>query len=763
MDAIGQKTLVQGLRSPVEIIIDRWGVPHIYADNAQDLFFAQGYQSARDRLWQMDIWRRRGLGQLAEVFGAPYIDQDATARLLLYRGETDTEWAHYGADARDRITAFVRGINAHVVEVRAGTVTLPPEFVPFDYLPSLWEPEDILRIRAGGRHDNAREEVMRSVTIAAYGLEAERLRKPLSNGHVLTVPEGLDLDDIDAQLLAGFEQFMGFLSAGDKRLVDGSNNWVLSGSRTQTGRPILANDPHREMTLPGLRYICHLNAPGINVIGATEPYRPGISSGHNESVAFGFTIFPCDQEDLYVYELDDAGRYLYAGEWLAFETIEETFAVRGAAAEVRTLRFSRHGPVIAERPDRKRAFGLRAAWLSPGAVPYLKANLRLIDCTTADAVREVIGEWASPGLNFVFADIEGNIGIQSGGLVPARPNWDGLMPVPGDGRYEWNGFVPVSELLGQTNPEAGWVGSANQYNVPAPIAARYPISLEVEPIHRYLRLAEILDLAEGHGVADSLWLQFDVVSRPAQTLVGLLADTAFANPALESARRLLLDWDCTLGADSRAAALFEVWWRQHLLPRTMERHLAASGLADAKAAVAHILAHTDSSKTPQSWLDLVAQQFAEGGAAVLAETLEAALASLPDRQIPTWGDLHKSDMRHPLQAVLAGAGLLAADDLVAGPPSAIPGDGDTLNNTGFGAGWTQRIGASVRFVHDVGAWDNSLAMNTPGQSGVPGSAHFNDLYQDWLGERAFPLVFGREAVSAAAEQRMLLEPGEAAR
>lgn len=408
---------VAGITSIVEVMIDRWGVPHIFANNEADLFFAQGYQAAQLRLWQLDMWRRRGLGLVSEILGDKYVEQDVIARLLLFRGNVDAEWSHYGENSRARITQFVAGVNAHIDRVLRHRDELPLEFVRLDYLPVRWQPEDILRIRAGGRHDNAREEVLRSVTLSKFGYEAELVRKPLSIDWKLQVPSGLNLEDIEADLLAPYEQFMAFMGAGQQHL-DGSNNWVISGSRCHGGRPLLANDPHRDMTLPTLRYLCHLNAPGIDVIGATEPHCPGIVIGHNRTVAFGLTIFPSDQEDLYVYNTNEAGsHYWYDGKWVEFTSLKEAFKVRDREPIVRTLQFSRHGPVVASRHERRKAYALRAAWLEPGAAPYLKGGLQFMDCKHVDHVRVVAKKWSAPSLNFVFADITGAVGIQSGGVI----------------------------------------------------------------------------------------------------------------------------------------------------------------------------------------------------------------------------------------------------------------------------------------------------------------------------------------------------------
>lgn len=754
---IDTRVNVQGVAGTIEILIDTWGVPHIYADSVGDLFFGQGYQAARLRLWQMDTWRRRGLGQVAEVLGEQYLNQDRMARLLLYRGDVAEEAKRYGPHAYGAVVSFVAGVNAYIDAVNLHPAELPPEFTALDYRPARWSVEDIFRIRAGGRHDNAREEIIRSVTLHRYGREAERLRKPLSSDWELRVPTGLDLAEIDEDVLTDFNQFMVFMSSADPHLPGGSNHWAVSAAKTATGRPILANDPHRDMSAPSLRYLCHLHGPGIDVIGGAEPYRPGITIGHNQDVAFGLTIFPCDQEDVYVYEANEDGtRYRYGDGWLECEVIEDEFAVKGRSPVKQRLMFTRHGPVVASHPDRRRAYGLRAAWLEPGGVPYFQANMRCMFAKSIDDVRDIAVASVSPGINMIFADRAGNIGLRPAGAVPRRPNWDGLLPVPGDGRYEWEGLLPIAELLDTVNPAEGWVGSGNQFNVPQAVEAGLPVCLEAEPNHRYNRIGQLLAAASKHSVADSQQLQMDVTSLPAIALTRLLNKYAFGNEEAEAARQVLAGWDGVLSADSRAAALFEFWWRRSLLPAAMRQHLVKHGSAEPDAAVAHIFKNTDSSKTPDAWLRLVEQASLEApGASLLEETLLSASRALRDSGATCWGDVHTLSLVHPLAKSLPAGSAFEAVTVV-GTAVRVGGDGDTVNNTGFRPDWSQRLGASLRIVYDVGAWDNCTAMAVPGQSGVPTDSHFGDLCGAWQTGQAFPLLFSRSAIEAATSNRILI-------
>src|SRR5215210_8287978 len=462
---------VSGPRAPVEILIDRWGVSHVYASSLYDASFAQGWV-ARDRLWQIDLWRRRGLGLLSEIFGPSFVEKDRAARLFLYRGEMRGEWLAYGSDTKRVATAFVSGVNEYVRLSREDPALLPEEFRLIGYLPSFWSPEDVARIRSHGLYQNLASEVKRVLVLRDFGPEVEALRKPLEPPRDVTVPGGLDLSLISADVLRVYElatepvEFADGQSSHAKGM-EGSNNWAISPGRTTAGRPILANDPHRAQSVPSLRYAIHLSAPGMDVIGAGEPTLPGVSIGHNGKIAFGLTIFSIDQEDLYAYETnpEDPSEYRYGGRWEPMEVEHQRIPLRdGEPAEVE-LRFTRYGPVIYQDYEENIAFAVRAAWLEPGMAPYL-GSVNYMRAADWEGFLAAMNRWGAPGENQVYADTDGNIGWKPAGLVPRRPNWDGLLPVPGDGSYEWDGFFNADELPVEFDPARGWVASANEMNLP---------------------------------------------------------------------------------------------------------------------------------------------------------------------------------------------------------------------------------------------------------------------------------------------------------
>ncbi|MGH3217956.1 MAG: penicillin acylase family protein [Streptosporangiaceae bacterium] len=766
-----ERFVVSGLGRPVEVVIDEWGVPHIFAESKADVFIAQGFNAARDRLFQIDLWRRRGLGQLAEVFGRKYAEQDRAARLFLYRGDMHAEWLAYGSGVKAIATAFVTGVNSYVSLCEARPELLPPEFRALGYMPARWSPEDVARIRSHGLFHNVEQEVARARTLAEYGSQVEDLRRRREPDAELAVPDGLDIGAIPPSVLQVYQlalspAILGGQAGPDTGAAQGSNNWVIAGSRTATGRPIVANDPHRSVSLPSLRYLAHLNCPGMNVIGAGEPALPGISVGHNERVAFGFTIFAIDQEDLYVYETAPGAphRYRYKDGWESMEVVRDEIHLAGSESIDIELRFTRHGPVIWEDPGNHRAFAVRAAWLEPGMAPYL-GSVEYMQAQSAEDFATALDRWGSPGENQVYADVDGRIGWQPAGLVPIRPNWDGTLPVPGDGRYEWAGFYDRDQLPSLRDPACGWIATANEMNLPADFPNRErTISYDWYPPYRYERIAEVLTKATDVTVQDCLRLQTDYASVPARRILKLLAGMTPADPRAQAGWNLLSGWDGREDPDSAAAALFEIWYRRHL-----RQTLLAAALrvllqpADVQQAVHAISPNEEVAGDPRSDLALL-ERIDRGELVVEQEALERSLADAvteatgllgDDISAWRWGSLHQAYLVHPAAPLLDPAPSWAT----LGP---LPrgGSGDTVSAAAYSGDFVQLVGATFRVVMDVGEWDNSVAMNSPGQSGNPESPHYADLFGQWAEDGAFPLVYSRREIEKHAAHRYVLVPEE---
>jgi penicillin amidase len=699
---------IPGLDQQVEILRDRWGVPHIYASTTHDLFFAQGYITAKDRLFQIDLWRRAGTGRLAEILGPSAIERDKLARAVNYRGDWTVEWSAYGPDTKAIVTAFTNGINAYI---RGLGTKLPSEFEMAGYSPALWTPEDCLSRVAGlTMTGNLMREVSHAEEIQRLGLERARKFIRLEPAIPLEIPKGLDLSTINRDIIAAYRETVGPVSLTTEQ---GSNNWVVDGTMTATGRPILANDPHRPVQLPSLRKTVHLVGPGWDAIGSGEPALPGIAIGHNENIAFGLTIVGIDQQDLYVETVNPANpaEYRYRGAWKKFDTEQQKLTVKGQGEKNITLRYTLHGPVIYEDPARQRAYVLRWAGSEPGTAGYL-AGLSLGRSNDWKEFRAAMSRYQVPSENLVYADTKGNIGWQVGGLTPIRDGWSGLLPVPGeDGRYEWKGFQKSDDLPFEFNPARHYIATANNNILPP----GYSIPLGYDgwalPF-RVMRIREMLSSGKKFDIADFERMQQDVTSLPARRFQQILKKW---NPdqGTRAAKIVdeILNWNGVLSMDSRPALIYEVWL----------------------------------SKLP------VAELGTEPDGPALKKSLDAVLLQIEqqfgaDPANWQWGKLHQLTLVHPLGKREFRLG-----------PVPRPGDANTVNATS-GADLQQTNGASWREILDVGDWDRSVMTNVPGESGDPSSKHYGDLLQDWAAGRYHPMPFSRHAVEAATEERILLRP-----
>lgn len=805
---------VPGLEQDAEIVIDNYGVPHIYAQTHYDAFFVQGFNAARDRLWQIDTWRRRGLGELAEVFGEAYVPQDRAARLFLYRGDMYSEWLAYGSDAKRIAESFSAGINAWLALLENNPELMPPEFALLDYAPTRWQADDIVRIRSHGLWRNVAREVQRAQAWCAGDQAYDELTKVLEPQWQTSVPEGLDpcsipdnvLDDyllatapvrFDSLNKQNSATVAATIAAGQAKALDtglGSNNWAIAPEKSTTGRPILADDPHRAHAVPSLRYIAHLSAPGLDVIGAGEPALPGLSIGHNKNIAFGLTIFPIDHEDLYVYQLaedplipkeisepepkpptdkaevaeptdaetapetateateisaeeppptpPDYRGYTYAGRFEAFRVITETIAVKDAEPVEVELRYTRHGPVVHSDDKTGRAFAVRAAWLEPGMAPYFGS----VEYMRANNWREFIAalnRWGAPSENQVYADIEGNIGYKPAGLFPKRTNFDGLLPVPGDGRYEWDGFWDMDVLPEEFNPPRNWVGTANSMSLPPDYDIdTYRVGFEWSAPWRYRRIQEVLSQPGKFKPENSLSLQRDYTSTLAKSVLEKMPEVLErgSNEPHAPALRYLQHWKGRLNPSSGPAALYAIWFYRHLTPQL------AAHLSDNKLTSMDSLAVVDKMTGAPEVIE-----------ASLASAWQEALALLGDNpKLWKWGTLHQIEFSHPLHELMDETNR----EQFGLPAFPRGGSANTANSTRFlPDDFTVKSGASFRMVLDVGKWDNAWMTNAPGQSGDPRSPFYANLLEGWATEKSFPLLYSRFQIERNAAQRIKLKAG----
>ena len=666
---------------------------------------------------------------------------------------------------------------------------MPFEFKKLNYTPEKWTPEDVVRIRSHALTGNLDSEVARARMACVGDLKSDQVRQRLEPPWETTIPDGLNpclprdvlkvftlaTQEVrftpESASLTAAQSFTPFGNSSIEARAE-SNNWVVSAARSSTGHAIMANDPHRVYLEPSLRYIVDLDSPTLHITGIGEPAIPGVAHGHNDWIAFGATYFGIDQQDLYVYELNPSNRneYKYKNRWESFHTIHEQIRVRNQHPVPVDLKFTRHGPVIYIEEEKNRAFAVRTEWLEPGAAAYM-ASLGFMHARSFEQFKSALAGWGSPPLNHVYADVNGNIGWAPMGFAPIRPNWDGLLPVPGDGRYEWAGHWSGDQLPRIYNPASGYITTSNEMNLPAdyPYKER-KLGFEWSPPYRHQRIDEVLSSRRKISIEDSMALQSDVVSIPARRLAALLNSLHSDDADAEAALRLLKNWDANLESSSSQAALEEVWLSRHLGPSFSQTVLSKAALETSeRAATSGRPRPTDRGNgvDPRTMLDALEHPEThfrgnptEQRDRLLLSSLEAAYREMKglQGQDPTqwqWGKLQFNLCEHPLSPILDQQTRATVN---VGP---IPKHGGryTVNASLYQTSDFRQIGGpSARLVIDLGNWDNSQAINHPGESGDPDSPHYRDLAPLWRNGQYFPLLYSRQAVENAAEKKYELLP-----
>ena len=777
---------LDGLDKPVEILKDHWGISHIYAETEHDLFFAQGYSAARDRLFQFEIWRAQATGTVAEILGSRAVDRDHGTRLFKFRGPMHEEMNHYHPRGVDIITSFVHGVNAYIDEALQDPDSLPLPFKLLDIQPKHWT-EEVVISRHQGLLGNISLELSTGRAVCAIGEDKVReLRYFHPHDPILALDPLIDCDSLlnndilhlynsyrrpirfqpDDIALAqyrnteeAYETIADILIEEErdlqKRSIDdiGSNNWVVSGDLTQDGWPMMINDPHRSQAVPSLRYWSHLVGPGWNVIGGGEPEIPGISIGHNEHGAWGLTVFNTDGEDLYVYETnpDNPSQYRYLGEWEEMRTISETIEVKDARSVSVELKYTRHGPVVFEDQENSLAYAIRPAWMEVGGSPYL-ASLRMDQATSWEEFREASNFSNIPGENMIWADRQGNIGWQAVGIAPIRRNFSGMVPVPGDGRYEWDGYLPIKAKPNEFNPDRGYIETSNSNYTEPDYPYLDAIGFTWTDPYRWARGSEVLGSGRKFNMTDMVELQHDYLSIPARTLIPFFKDLESDDLEVEQARQMLLDWDFVLDKESVEAGIYVAFERQLLdniellkVPEIAKSYVSVG----MKTAIDMLLAPDgDFGNDP-----------IQGRDEFLLQTLSQGIQNLKQKLGPEFKDwvygqedYKHALIRHPLSPALNEE---LRDRLNVGPAPR-GGNGFTLGNTGSGD--NQTSGASFRIFVDTRDWDNTLGMNTPGQVGDPDSPLYDNLFELWANDKVFPAFYSREKIESVLFEKLDLIP-----
>jgi penicillin amidase len=774
----------KGLEQPVEILVDTWGIPHIYAQTEADLFFAQGYYAASDRLFQFEIWRRQANGTVAEILGKRELKRDIGTRLFKFRGDIDKEMAHYHPHGKLIIESFVEGVNAYIDQILKTPEKLPVEFQLLDIKPGKWTPEVVIS-RHQGLLGNIDLELSTARMVHLLGPEKVQdihwfhPQKPLLEIDSKIVSERLfddilelynayrrpvrfEPDDLISHVRNEENTYHNLAQVDEKEYNEmilteleniGSNNWIVSGDHTQSGYPIMANDPHRSLAAPSLRYMAHLVGPGWDVIGGGEPEIPGISIGHNQYGAWGLTVFRTDAEDLYVYETnpENPNEYRYQGSWEKMQSIQETIQIKGTASEKVTLKYTRHGPVVFEDADNHIAYAVRCGWLEIGGSPYL-ASLRMDQAKDFESFREACDYSNIPGENMIWADRNGHIGWQSVGIAPVRKGWSGLVPVPGDGSYEWERYLPIIEKPNLVDPKNGIFITANADVTPKDYPHWDAIGFSWSDPYREDRLWELIDNGRKHSLQDMCHYQTDYLSIPARSLVPLTIHIKTEDPYVKQALQHLNAWDYKMTEESIAATIYMEW--EKALKAAIVKKLELGDAAQ------YFSLQT---KKMIDWVESPASLFApnpiQNRDQLLMDALKNTIQNVKDRLGPNMSEWQLGQLsnkhvliKHPLSNAVNDS----VRHLLDVGPAPRGGYGLTVNNTSNAL--NQRSGASFRIICDTEDWDRTLAMNSPGQAGNPEDPHYRNLFDLWVNDRFFPMYYSREKVEMITIERIQLNP-----
>lgn len=771
-----EKRSVEGLKQSVEILRDQWGINHLYAQNQHDLFFTQGYAAAQDRLFQFEIWRRQATGTVAEILGARELKRDIGTRLFKYRGDLDRELNHYHPEGKAIIEAYVSGVNAYIKSVINTPEKLPLPFKILGIEPQPWTAEVVIS-RHQGLLGNIGQELEIGRAVALIG--PEKVKDLLwlhPQEPVLDLDPKIDQQLLFEDLLAPYFAFRKgvqfeprdlqpeyrtaeaisllnqFNELSKDSLAIGSNNWVVAGSKTVDGNTYMANDPHRTIAVPSLRYMAHLVAPGWNVIGGGEPEIPGISIGHNGIGAWGLTVFRTDGEDLYQYELNPKNplQYKYKGEWKDFKIIEEVVKVKDGPNETIKLYYSHHGPITYLNKKALKAYGVRCAWLEPGGSPYL-ASLRMDQAQNWEEFRDACNYSHIPGENMIWADKNGTIGWQAVGIAPVRNHSSGLVPVPGDGSYDWDGYLPIIQKPNELNPKSGFIATANQNVTPEDYEHWNAIGFSWSDPYRGDRVNEFLESKNHLNIEDMRRLQTDVASLPARTLIPLLLELPL-DPQLAQLQNKFSNWDQRLEPTSIEAGIYVAWEdeiqrlaHEKFVPENVKKHL---GKLQLKRILDWIKKPKDSPfKSDSSRNSFLMEAFKNA-----VGNLKKSLGEEPLQWQYGQEAYKHSSITHALGAVASSqyAKKLNLPSLPRGGNAYTPGS--------TGSNKRQSSGASFRMIVNTGDWDATIGTNAPGQSGNPDSPFYTNLYEDWAKDVYFPVYYSKEKIEEHLYKRTLLTP-----
>lgn len=783
---------LQGLHEPVEIITDRYGVPHIYAQNEDDLYFAQGYVHAQERLWQMELNRRVGAGRLSEIFGDVALEADRFSRRLGLHRAAAVAVEQVPAHSHRILEAYTRGVNAFIERHRGN---LPIEFLLLRFQPDPWKMADSVqwsKMMGWNLGGNWETEIIRARIVTRLGAErAARLEAGYDARHPLIVPPGAEYQGINLGMLEQYEQLKQLSGFG---MMGGSNNWVVDGTMTTTGLPILCNDPHLGQVAPSIWFECHLVAGDIDVAGASFPGAPGIVIGHNQYIAWGLTNAVSDIEDLYIEKFNphNPDQYEYMGKWEEAQVIREEIIVKGSKSPViEEVRVTRHGPIIAtftpppgsgdaneassngRSPAAQRELPLALRWTGMEKHNVVSAVEKMNRATNWEEFREGLRDWDMPPQNVVFADIQGNIGYVMAGAVPIRKQGQALLPSPGwTDEYEWTGYIPFEGLPQTFNPAQHFIVTANNRVVDD--SYPYYISNEWRNGYRAQRIRDLLISKGKLSLSDMAAIQADQYALPAVEIVPHMLELQPTTPTEQAALDMLRSWDYVLAPDSAGAAIYSAFlWR-------LERIVFSAMLGDEETLLHSYLGAGSTILAPQngyvsrnrpllirllnardnSWFaDSVIANGPKTWDAALKSAFHAASEDLRDKlgdDVSKWryGAVHKMTYNHPLGM------LKPLKRIFNRGPYAVGGDIDTVNmgESLVNQPETVLTVPSYRQIVNLADPKASLSIHHPGQSGHPASRHYDDFIKPWLRVEHHPMLFERATIEENAAGTLHLRP-----
>ena len=763
-DVSGDKA-VKGLESDIHIYRDSQGIPHVKANSAHDAFFGQAFATAQDRLWHMDYDRRAAYGRWAEFAGPSAVDSDKAIRRFQIGPTVRLDYEAINVDSRAMLDAYAAGVNAFI----DNTDSLPVEYGLVGGKPERWEPWDCLAVFKV-RHIMMgvfEGKLWRTKLVNTFGPEkAARLLKGCQPGQLIIVPPG---ETYSGEYLDGLQELAANLDHLSWLQDDpdaGSNNWVLTGARTASGKPLLAGDPHRGLDVPNCYYQNHIACPDFDVIGLSFPGCPGFPHfGHSADVAWCVTHAQADYQDLYLerFDSDAPSQYRYKDGWKKAEVRREVINVRGSDPVEIDVSVTHHGPIIAGEPST--GHGVAFRYTSTAEVNLgSQCLLDMLKAKTTDQMDEATREWVDPCNNFVFADVDGNVEYLNRGKLPLRSMANAWLPVPGwTGEHEWNGYVPFEELVRSKNPDTGYIVTANNQIADA----EYPhyIALSYASEYRARRILERLKSLREATADDMAAIHAERISIPARILIGPVADVESSDPLVSKAKDLLMAWNGSMEVDDVAPTVFAAY-RGRLLERVIRQQvgpltedmLSASGrgapnhLQQLATQLNSAVDSDDISMLPEGlpegedWSSLAHQALTDGVA-----DLRRDLGEDMDNWI--WGKVHATRPVHPLSTIFPDI------SEALNPPSVSMGGGlDTPQAAGHSPMGPYVIaGTSVaRYVFDLADWENSRWIVPLGSSGHPGSPHYADQAITWANVELIYMRYGWEGIRKDAVTSQVL-------